>query len=120
MPSLPWWKKPKAPVEPFGLNFEAALHRFGADFLQSRQFKHSSARGEQREEIIIKFFSDLLPSRYTVTSGQAVDLHGEYSPQLDLMIFDASRNFRSREKEGMKQMIRIESFIAYLLSIVIL
>lgn len=93
MTKLPFWKRSPKPIEPLELGFEGSLRSLGADFLKSQPFKHALTKGEEREKTVANFFSERLPKRYSVSRGQVVDVEENWSPQLDAMIFDSSRNF---------------------------
>ncbi len=75
------------------MNFEGSLKSLGGDFLKSQPFRHALTKGEEREKIVGDFFRERLPLRYSVVRGQVVDLDENWSPQLDVMIFNSSRNF---------------------------
>jgi len=90
---LPFWKRSPQPIEPLELGFEGSLKSLGADFLKSHPFQHALTKGEERERTVANFFTERLPKRYSVVRGQVVDVRENWSPQLDAMIFDSSRNF---------------------------
>jgi hypothetical protein len=43
--------------------------------------------------VVRELFEEHLPTTFTVAGGEAVDLFQSHSPQLDVVIFDSSRNF---------------------------
>jgi hypothetical protein len=81
------------PTQAFGESFEAAVRQLAVQFLQSDRFKHAATKGSEREAPVRDLFAQHLPSRFTVTQGEVVDLRDEHSPQLDVMIYDSSENF---------------------------
>lgn len=93
MARLPFKKRSHQPIQPLEMNFEGSLKNLGADFLKSQPFRHALIKGQQREKTVGDFFRERLPSRFSVSSGQVVDLDEHWSPQLDVMVFDSSRNF---------------------------
>ena len=93
MPKLPFKKRSPHPIQPLEVGFEGSLRSLGADFLSSQPFQHALTKGEEREKTVASFFEKRLPSKYSVASGQVVDAQEHWSSQLDVMIFDSSRNF---------------------------
>lgn len=81
------------PNPTFSNKFEAALQSFSTSFLKTQPFLHALTKGEQREIPILDFFQEHLPTGYKVVSGVVIDKFNKQSPQLDLMIYDGSRNF---------------------------
>jgi hypothetical protein len=86
-------KRRTEPSQVISKHFEAVLRRIAADFLDSDSFHHVLSKGEEREEPIKSFLKNLLPDTFKITSGEVIDLYDKSSPQLDLMIYDAVRNF---------------------------
>ena len=93
MENLTFKGRRRTPIPIFESGFKAALHEFTAEFLKSADFKHALSKGEEREIPIQRFFQDHLPGEFGVERGEAVDIGGRRSPQLDLMIFNRMRNF---------------------------
>jgi uncharacterized protein DUF6602 len=93
MNNLKFKNRRKMPVEVFESGFKAALHEFIAEFLKSADFQHALSKGEEREIPIQRFFRDHLPEAFGVAKGEAVDIGGRRGPQLDVMIFNKTRNF---------------------------
>jgi uncharacterized protein DUF6602 len=60
-------------------------------FKRAKAKKHNLSRGESREEGIALFLQSRLPSRFRVTSGEAVDAGGRRTGQLDIVIYDCNR-----------------------------
>ena len=56
----------------------------------SSQIHHSGSKGEVREEILKRFLKDYLPKKYSVSSGEIIDIEGNVSNQCDVVIYDAS------------------------------
>jgi hypothetical protein len=94
MPSRPSVRKRRPePTEAFGGSFEAAVRQIASQFLKSDRFKHAVSKGAEREAPIRDLFREHLPSCFSVTQGEIVDIRDEHSPQLDAIIYDSSRNF---------------------------
>lgn len=74
-------------------NLEAASAQFTADFLKSAPFQHAATKGEVRECPVRAFFREHLPSAFRVDKGEVIDLLGQCSPQVDVLISDKLRNF---------------------------
>jgi hypothetical protein len=47
---------------------------------------HNLTKGELREQLLLDFFSDILPTRYTICSGFVVDSQGHETPQIDFIV----------------------------------
>jgi hypothetical protein len=60
-------------------------------FKQARAKEHKLSRGESREDSIAIFLQSRLPSRFRVTSGEAIDALGHRTGQLDIVIYDCNR-----------------------------
>ena len=90
-------KKRRAhPAKVLTHKFGASLLGFASEFLKSKPFHHALTKGEEREEPILRFFEQNLPKTYGICRGEVVDLFENYSPQMDLMIYDQLRNFPLR------------------------
>lgn len=81
------------PTEAFGNEFEALLVNLSANFLKSAQFKHAVTKGTERELVVKEFLSKFLPSVYAITDGEVIDIYDNRSNQLDIIIYDQSKNF---------------------------
>lgn len=89
----------KRPSTTFGVGFQAALHSFAAEFINSEAVKHAQTKGESREVPVRKFFQGHLPMAFDVRKGEATDVDDNHGPSIDLMIFDRHRNFPLFEAE---------------------
>ena len=85
-------KRPDNTHSTFKSKFEAAIYKIAGNFFETAAFNHSLTKGEEREIPFIDFFSQNLPKTYSTVKGEIIDLNGNSSPQLDLMIFDSYRN----------------------------
>jgi hypothetical protein len=82
------------PRSPFlNARFSAAVYEFGVALKKTASIQHRGNKGGAREEPLRTFFRDRLPNKYAVAEGEVVDLVGQTSPQLDIMIYDQSTNF---------------------------
>jgi hypothetical protein len=68
--------------------FRAHEHAMSAAFEQSGAIAHSGDKGDNREEILRKFLTLHLPSKYGVTKGQVFTKDGRRSHAADVIIFD--------------------------------
>ncbi len=66
-----------------------ASRRLAADFEDSKLFQHSGDKGEFREYIITRFLRPFLPECYGIGSGEIFSTSGQYSKQIDLVLFDS-------------------------------
>lgn len=80
-------------VPDFVDKFGTALAYFSLNVRETANIKHAGAKGVEREINLAKFVEALLPGSYQAKKGEAVDLKGRKSPQLDVVIFDAIKNF---------------------------
>jgi hypothetical protein len=81
------------PVPVFEKRFEATLARFAANLLETAPIEHNGLKGSGRERGLAGFLEARLPGKYHVTSGIAVDTYNTQSPQMDVLIFDQTRDF---------------------------
>ncbi len=88
------------PVPVVNNRFAAALHRFGAAFLETSAVTHTGIKGTKREDALRVFIAERLPTRYGVATGEVVDQFNTSSPQLDVLVFDQTRNFSFSEGTG--------------------
>lgn len=86
-------RRQKTPVPVFENRFQSALHTFAGMLLETAPVDHTGLKGGAREHGLADFFAGRLPGRYKVISGVAVDTYNEQSPQLDVMIFDSTKDF---------------------------
>jgi Domain of unknown function (DUF6602) len=87
------------PVPMVNNRFSAAVQRLGAALLESSADNHTGIKGTQREDAFRQFIADRLPKRYGVASGLVVDQFNTASPQLDVLVFDQTRNFSFNDGE---------------------
>jgi hypothetical protein len=80
-------------VPDFVDKFGTALAYFSLKVRETANIKHAGAKGTERELNLVNFIDSLLPNSYQARKGEVVDLRGRKSPQLDVVIFDATKNF---------------------------
>ena len=68
--------------------FRAKQAEMVACLLSSRQISHGGEMGSATEENWRELLRAYLPGRYAVEGGFIIDVHGQESQQLDLVIFD--------------------------------
>lgn len=49
---------------------------------------HPGSKGDASESVWLEMLQLYLPQRYQATSGHVVDSHGEFSDQIDVLVFD--------------------------------
>ena len=86
-------KRRKRPISIMNKKIQASIQLLASTFLKSDVFTHSPTKGTQREIPVRDFFKENIPGKFSVTTGEVVDLFETHSPQLDVMIFDSQRNF---------------------------
>lgn len=66
------------------------LHQSIEDRLQTarRTFGHPGTKGDASEKVWLKLFQDYLPRRYQAEKAHVVDSEGEFSQQIDVVIYD--------------------------------
>lgn len=79
--------RPDLPSPQISARIEAAYHQFLAAYSSTGALRHSLSKGEQRENPIRDFFQELLPRRFSVSSGEVFDSSGNVSPQSDMIIY---------------------------------
>lgn len=88
----PFKRRKYEPQETFNTKFEGAMYDITGNFIKTKAINHSLTKGEEREDPLIDFFKANLPKTYSVVKGEIVDKFNNSSQQLDLMIYDNSRN----------------------------
>lgn len=56
----------------------------------SSQIPHPGGKGAEREGVLSSFLAQYLPTRYSISSGQIMDLEGNISRQCDIVIYDST------------------------------
>ncbi|WP_439515536.1 DUF6602 domain-containing protein [Oceanibaculum nanhaiense] len=73
--------------------FGTAIAYFSLKIRETANIKHTGAKGSERELDVAAFIGELLPQNYSARKGEVVDLFGNKSPQMDVVIFDVLKNF---------------------------
>lgn len=60
-----------------------------SSFEQARVYGQGGDIGDSREDALVHFLRDRLPSRFAVVSGEVVDMNGNQSGQTDIIIYDS-------------------------------
>ena len=81
------------PATAFNTRFAAALNHFGATLLETSAVGHTGIKGTKREDAFRLFLEQRLPKRYGVANGEVVDQLGAVGPQLDVLVYDQTRDF---------------------------
>lgn len=53
-----------------------------------RSFAHPGTKGDASEQVWLEMLQDYLPQRYQAASAHIVDSHGNFSDQIDVVVFD--------------------------------
>lgn len=88
----PFKKRSYQPQETFKTKFEGAIYDIIGQFVKTKVITHSLTKGEEREDPLIEFLKSNLPKTYSVVKGEVVDTKNNSSQQMDIMIYDNSRN----------------------------
>ncbi len=73
--------------------FKGMDAQLNADFDSSAQIKHNPSKGSDRESKLRDMLGDYLPKKFAIGSGAVVDINGNQSRQIDIIIYDASEGF---------------------------
>jgi hypothetical protein len=71
-----------------GKILKRAEDQLWVDFEQSGAFKHHGNQGTGRELALIRFLNERLPGRFRAANGEIVDVGGERSGQIDILLYD--------------------------------
>lgn len=80
------------PQVTYNTKFEGAVYDIIGHYVKTKVINHSLTKGEEREDPLIEFLQTNLPKTYSVVKGEVVDKYNDSSPQMDIMIYDNSRN----------------------------
>jgi hypothetical protein len=53
-----------------------------------KSFQHPGTKGDASEHVWVELFEKYLPKRYQAVTGHAVDSKGQFSEQIDVIVFD--------------------------------
>lgn len=92
--------------------FEAAAKELEAAFERTSGYSHPGVKGQAREHAIARsFLEGRLPRRYSVGSGQILDISGKVSKQQDLVIYDGF-NSPVLQNDEISQLLFAEQVLA--------
>lgn len=96
----------------FIYNLEDIAKKLKIDFDGvTRQIKHNGVKGSAREDLLKDYLRDLLPNKYSISSGIIIDFNQNQSKQQDFIIHDAF-NCPSFFKTDSNTILPIESVYA--------
>lgn len=96
----------------FIYNLEDIAKKLKIDFDGvTRQIEHKGVKGSAREDLLKDYLRDLLPNKYSISSGIIIDFNQNQSKQQDFIIHDAF-NCPSFFKTDSNTIIPIESVYA--------
>lgn len=96
----------------FIYNLEDIAKKLKIDFDGvTRQIKHNGVKGSAREDLLKDYLRDLLPNKYSISSGIIIDFNQNQSKQQDFIIHDAF-NCPSFFKTDSNTILPIESIYA--------
>lgn len=96
----------------FIYNLEDIAKKLKIDFDGvTRQIEHNGVKGSAREDLLKDYLRDLLPNKYSISSGIIIDFNQNQSKQQDFIIHDAF-NCPSFFKTDSNTIIPIESVYA--------
>jgi hypothetical protein len=56
--------------------------------ISRKSFAHSTTKGDASEEVWLELFQNYLPKRYQAEKAHVVDSQGNFSDQIDIVVFD--------------------------------
>lgn len=93
-------------------SLQAAAKKMQIDFDDvTSQIQHQGEKGSSREEILLKYLRNYIPSKYQMNNGVLIDANGTQSRQQDLVIYDSFNSPLLINMDSTK-MIPIESVYA--------
>lgn len=96
----------------FIYNLEDIAKKLKIDFDGvTRQIEHNGVKGSAREDLLKDYLRDLLPNKYSISSGIIIDFNQNQSKQQDFIIHDAF-NCPSFFKTNSNTILPIESVYA--------
>lgn len=96
----------------FIYNLEDIAKKLKIDFDGvTRQIEHNGVKGSAREDLLKEYLRDLLPNKYSISSGIIIDFNQNQSKQQDFIIHDAF-NCPSFFKTDSNTILPIESVYA--------
>lgn len=96
----------------FIYNLEDIAKKLKIDFDGvTKQIEHNGVKGTAREDLLKKYLRDLLPKKYSISSGIIIDFNQNQSKQQDFIIHDAF-NCPSFFKTDSNTILPIESVYA--------
>jgi hypothetical protein len=91
-PRIPSKERRKIALPQLKSKFEATLLEIAAAFKKTDGFQHAQTKGNEREAPIRKFLEDHLPCSYAAVGGEIVDVEGNISPQIDVIVYNKMKN----------------------------
>lgn len=70
---------------------------------------HRGRQGKKLEDALCKVLRSFLPDRYGIVTGRVVDMHGNFSRQSDLIVFDQLFNAKLVYEDQQDQYVPIEA-----------
>lgn len=93
-------------------SLQAAAKKMQIDFNDvTSGFNHQGEKGSSREELLVKYLRDYIPSKYQMKNGVLIDAVGNQSRQQDIVIYDSFNSPLLVNMESTR-MIPIESVYA--------
>lgn len=80
-------------VPDFVVKFGVALDYFSLKVRETAHIRHAGSKGTERELDVQSFMESLLPDIFAAKKGEVVDMKGNKSPQMDVIIYDKQKNF---------------------------
>jgi hypothetical protein len=81
-------ESPNIEQKALGELLSSAEQRLWNALEESKAFHHPTLKGDARENALRSFLDGQLPDRFGVTSGEAIDIAGRRSGQIDLIVYD--------------------------------
>lgn len=91
-PRLSTLERRRVPLPQLQSKFEGAVLDLAAAFKKTAGFKHAQTKGNERELPVREFLEQNLPASYAAVGGEIVDVRGQMSPQMDVIVYNRMKN----------------------------
>ena len=72
------------------------------DFDKLAQISHPGEKGRGREDVVRDFLREYMPARFGIDTGFVVDVHGNVSGQMDIVVYDRASALLFKVSEGVR------------------
>lgn len=80
------------PLPQLQSKFEGAVLDLASAFKKTAGFQHAQTKGNEREGPVRQFLEQNLPASFAAVGGEIVDVRGQVSPQMDVILYNKMKN----------------------------